>query len=147
MEEYPESSLWKIDFANGAVSEQFDNGQYPLVSPDGKNILYLTQEYLKDESNPNPKTILKVVSRDGMIKETLDLRENGFYAFAEEMVWNNSDNSIVLTAFSLEDGILKKYILIWNYKKGLLDQLNVDFSTTLLDCREGKIICMDGSVD
>jgi hypothetical protein len=145
-EEYRKSSLWKINLTNDSMAEFSDLGQYPLVSPDGQKVVYLTQEYTNDEHNHNPNTILKVVSPENDLLITFDMAHYGVYAFAGQMFWDSSSDSIVTTAYFYEDGIDNKYLLSWDTSGKSMKKMLVDYSTTLLCSENGKVVCIDGSI-
>lgn len=145
-EEYWKSSLWKINLTDGFMSEFSEHGQYPLVSPDGQKVVYLTQEYTNDKHNLNPNTILKVVSPENDVLATFDMAHYGVYAFAGQMLWDSSSDSIVTTAYFYEDGNYNKYLLSWDTSGKSMKKMLVDNSTTLLCSEDGKVICIDGSI-
>lgn len=145
-EEYWKSSLWKINLTDDSIAEFSKSGQYPLVSPDGQKVVYLTQEYTNDEHNLNPNTILKVVSTDNDGLITFDMAHYGVYAFAGQMLWDSSSDSIVTTAYFYEDGIDNKYLLGWDTSGKSMKKILVDYSATLLCSENGKVVCIDGSI-
>ncbi|KUO60311.1 MAG: hypothetical protein APF84_04245 [Gracilibacter sp. BRH_c7a] len=145
-EEYWESSLWKINLTDGSVTKFSELGQYPLVSPDGQKVVYLTQEYTNEEPNLNPNTILKVVSPEDDLLSTFDMAQYGVYAFAGQMLWDSSSDLIVATAYFYEDAIQTKYLLCWDTSVRSIKKILVDHSTRLLYSQDGKAIFVDGSI-
>lgn len=143
---YNESSLWKIHLADGSLTEFSGRGQYPLVSPDGRKVVYLIEEYTNDEHNLNPNTIVNVVSLENEALCTFDLAHNGVYAFAGQMLWDSSSEAIAATAMFYEDGIDNKYLLWCDIPAKSIKKIYVDYSATLLGSSEGKMIYVEGSI-